>query len=788
MRKVILLAIGVFLAFWGEIYAQWTVDKPARSEEQTFRVADRLRSASSSLGVYVLPSLEQSSSELRSLQEAREREFRTLTYALPRVLTPEVMNYGQWLEGERGDFVWRLSITSPDALGLALRLEQYRLPRGAALYAYGSAGGRIGALTELHNSPVGILMLAPLSGETITLEYEPPRGYTPGVGEAPPFVVASLDHDFVGLRQQLPRRKGKAKEGEPLFDAIMSLESMSCAPNVVARPECRLAARSVVILAVGGSMGSGALINTPRSDGKAYILTAAHNINSLYEVTDMETIKAMVRSAVIFFGFESPSLEGNIRATEEQSLSGAELVAYDPEADMALLEITGLQPSPQGIPSIPAEYNAYFSGWTLSPTPAAPYYGVHHPGILTKRYSQAEDTNLNIVDFSAASRGLHWHQKHWHLKRWAVGSTARGSSGSPLFDREGRIIGALTAGFSYCPITHSGRQPEDDYYYAVHRAWRGATPLASLASVLDPDGTGVTECPGYDPHKAEALYRLSDLYAADRGADLATISPDAEGVGRLIVIDGSARSLGAYLIFRGNEAIDRAFPQLLLELTPYDRQTKQLGQPIWRQEVSSARYQFYRPFKDEHGDLHFDKWKHETDTRTLSQDTIELFIPVAELASSLLSHGEYLLTLRSKQGGGLGLPLLQRRDLRRTSPDANMWYYSGGGWKPGPKEQPAQLWLDLLVRSTSRQRGKALPLNEVTEVETYYHGNELIVSLPSGAERGQVRIYSEDGKLMRRHDLSEGENKLSLYLPATAMYVAKIESSKGGRVLKFLVR
>lgn len=791
MKQTLLLAIATILALGGQAYAQWSVRKPARSERQTLRVADQMRSAPSALGLYTLPRLTSSEAELRSLSEARDREFRVLTYAHSRSLPKNVMHAGQWLESDSGDFVWRLRIVSPEARGIALSLEQYQLPIGAALYAYGSEGGRIGALTNLNNSPDGFLQLAPLSGEAITLEYELPKGQKPQLGDLPPFVITRLEHDFLGVRNLRGLRRGEAKFGEPFFDAVLSLEKMNCAPNVVAVPEHRQAARSVVVLAVGGSMSSGALINTPRSDGKAYILTAAHNVNQLYDVTDINAIKAMVRASVIFFGFESPSLEGNIRGSEEMSLSGAELVAYDPEADMAVLEITGLPRSADGTPlPIPTEYNAYFSGWSLSPTPSPPYFGIHHPGILTKRYSEVEDTSLSVVDFAATSRGIFWEMKHWHVKRWAIGSTAAGSSGSPLFDGMGRIIGALTAGYSYCPNTRTGRQPEDDYYYAIHRAWQATTPFASLRNVLDPDDTGVQSCPGYDPNEQEALYRLSDFYAADRGLTLSTIAPDIEGVGRLITIDGSASPLGAYLIFKGDKSLEESFPSLLLELRPYEPKTKKLGEPLWRRQVDAARYQFYRPYTDENNVRHYDQGAFESGTRTLGRDTIELFIPINQHPTPNLPQGEYLICLRNQKGGSLDLPLLQQ-NLRRTSLDiSNMWSYSHGRWEE--TKEPAKLWLDLLVRSATPQNSKYNPKPNLEptpqEVAAYYYGGQLMIRIPKELGSGKVYIFSEDGKLVYQLDLTEGEHTLPLSLAASAVYVAKIETSTGNRVLKFIVK
>lgn len=788
MNKRIIAVIVAFVSTFSLAYAQYTVYKPARSQGQTLVPRSELRSVQTEPGHYVLPRLGDSEVALRSAVKDAERELRVFTYAHNRELPEDVMDYGVWLGDTEGQYVWRLSITSPEAKGLALCLENYHLPAEAAVYAYGSAGGRLGALTNANNSDHGVLQLAPLSGETITLEYELPQGQVPAPGQRPPFVVRNVEHDFVGVRSIRAGGKGVAGFGEPYFNAYQSLESMNCAPNVVAYPEYKAQSRSVVILAIGGMMGSGALINNLRSDGKAYVLTAAHNLNNLYKINKIDKIESAVRRIVFFFGFESPSVEGNIRATEEMSLSGAKLVAYDPDSDMAILEITGLPMGDNGerLP-IPAAYNVYYAGWNRNPLPPAPYFGIHHPAIMPKRYSRVEADKLQVVDFSTRSGLLAWYQKHWHVPRWFIGTTAPGSSGSPLFDRDGHIIGGLTAGYSYCPDKY-GSKPEDDYYYAVHRAWQGAGALANMARILDPDGTGQTICPGYDPHAAEGVHRLSDFYAADRGVQLTSTPAAAEGVGRLVALTAGAKPLGAYLLFCGSEQINRQFPTLQIELSPYDRQAQAFMAPVWSTEVSTAQYNLFRPGTDDEGNADFERGQYEQRQRSLGRDTIELFVPALRSEQDVeLPRGEYLLSVRAKDGGALGMELLQRR-LPLTSTAGNLWTYDTGGWRTHNGTHPTQLWLDLLVQSASTQLSKAAPVGISEQMEAYYYAEHLRIRLPEGVRGASACIYSEDGRLVAQHTLRSGEQVIPLHLPASAVYLLQIHSAGGQRVMKFIAR
>ncbi|MEO1436677.1 MAG: T9SS type A sorting domain-containing protein, partial [Bacteroidota bacterium] len=83
---------------------------------------------------------------------------------------------------------------------------------------------------------------------------------------------------------------------------------------------------------------------------------------------------------------------------------------------------------------------------------------------------------------------------HWRVEDWDLGTTEPGSSGSPLFDLNGRIIGQLSGGFAAC-----GNNLED-WYGKVWYSWDqvNANPLNNLEAWLDPNGTGATFLDGSD--------------------------------------------------------------------------------------------------------------------------------------------------------------------------------------------------------------------------------------------------------------------------------------------------
>lgn len=85
---------------------------------------------------------------------------------------------------------------------------------------------------------------------------------------------------------------------------------------------------------------------------------------------------------------------------------------------------------------------------------------------------------------------------------WEIGVTEPGSSGSPLFDQEGRIIGQLFGGGAACAGTNDNGA--FDYYGRVGVSWEGGgTSSTRLRDWLDPQNSGRDTM---DPYPSLTVY------------------------------------------------------------------------------------------------------------------------------------------------------------------------------------------------------------------------------------------------------------------------------------------
>jgi hypothetical protein len=142
------------------------------------------------------------------------------------------------------------------------------------------------------------------------------------------------------------------------------------------------------------------------------------------------------------------------------------------------------------VPPIPESFGVWFNGWNRSPNPAANTYAIHHPMGMVKKISFNDDPLVPSQVYPAGT--------HWQVTDWEQGVTAAGSSGGPLFDPAGRIVGELHSGLSACDCDPA-MEDCSDQYGRFSTAWLGGgSPPNSLITHLDPGGVGTVGQPGMD--------------------------------------------------------------------------------------------------------------------------------------------------------------------------------------------------------------------------------------------------------------------------------------------------
>ena len=385
-----------------------------------------------------------------------------------------------------GTTVKQIGINSNGAYSINLLLSDFELPPGGKLFIYNADHSYIvGSFDHRNNSPEKILPIQPVAGESIIVEYSEPAN-TPFAGN---FTIAEVNHDYRDIL--------KAGPG-------VDLSSFTCIPDVLCSDAAPKTIHSTVLLVINGStLCSGSLINNTSGDGKPYLLTAVHcfvdkpNPEILFP-TDMGHYIERADKIVAFFNYDRPVCDANIKmkGSEEMTLAGAYARVIVPKRDIALLEFKDLPP---------AYFNAYYAGWNRDLSKSGTTHtNIHHPSGTVKKYGMTDKT-IGLVSIFPQ---IFDSNSHWKIPSWTIGSTASGSSGSPLFDENNLVIGGLTSGESYC----KGANPDgnSDWFFALGCSWETGNDNTQLKTWLDPLNIGISQCEGMDPNQTNPVVRLAN--------------------------------------------------------------------------------------------------------------------------------------------------------------------------------------------------------------------------------------------------------------------------------------
>ena len=380
-------------------------------------------------------------------------------FAAPFVVTVTPATHGQWDTTPNGQTaVWRLGITAPGAISLNLGFTRYRMPPGGRLLVYTPDYAEIiGPFTDADNEAHGALWTPLLSGDEVVVEVALPAGRVEEVA----LVLGSVNRGFRDIAAAVRETRNH----------------QSCHIDVVC-PEAdpyRDQVRSVGLITVNGEGScSGTLLNNTARDGKPYFFTAQHcGFGS--------SSAGMASSVVVYWNYESPTCGGRSRGATDQFQSGAYVRAHHDATDFALLELDDL-------PHL--DHNVYFAGWDRSETGVTSAVGIHHPRGHVKSIS-FEDHAVTIT--SMDDTVVPGDGTALRVAKWDRGATELGSSGSPLFDQNKRVVGQLALSAAPRCI------PGSEWYGRLASSWTGGgTPDSRLSDWLDPEDTGETAMDGLD--------------------------------------------------------------------------------------------------------------------------------------------------------------------------------------------------------------------------------------------------------------------------------------------------
>jgi len=387
---------------------------------------------------------------------------------LPVDISPETS--GKWEQAPDGGRIWRVSVTVPGAHALSAYFDKFVLPEGGKVFLYDPSKTQvIGAFTSLNNVAEGYFATELIAGERFILEYYQPSG----VQGAPLIHMYSIDYAYRGVGFLDAYRDSE-------YTAGTCEVNVKCPEGDSWQYEVKGVTRIKIRKNGNTFWCTGSLLNNVRNNRIPYVLSADHCLSGADSVD--------LQQWIFYFNFESLTCV-TVFPSFSNTMTGATLKAHggnggDTGSDFCLVLLNQ---------NIPDTFSVFFNGWSRKDTTSPSGVCIHHPAGDLKKIS-TYDQPLVTAYWPGNPNPSHWRVS-WIATPNGHGVTEGGSSGSPLFDNHGRIVGTLTGGDSSCD---PGNLNSPDYYGKFSWSWdkNGIDSTARLRDWLDPDNTGIQNLKG----------------------------------------------------------------------------------------------------------------------------------------------------------------------------------------------------------------------------------------------------------------------------------------------------
>jgi lysyl endopeptidase len=410
------------------------------------------------LPVEVIPTMSAPSLDYATLFEEdiqRERTGLPLRFAVPTAVAVTPATHGIWEQLDGNMVRWTYRVTCDNAVSMNLGFGRYNMPPSGSMTIMDlSIDCQIRQFTSEDNKDHGELWTPIVPSNEAVIEIVVNNSEMKFVSDN--IELTSINSGYQGF-------KGGGDRGS----------SGSCNIDVLCGQgdDWWNEIPSVGVYTLSGWWTcTGAMINNTSQDQTPYFLTANHcGVTSSSDA-----------SIVVYWNHQnsycrtpgSGESGGSGNGNYNQFTNGSTMRATRSYTDFTLTELSSEPNSSWGVT---------WSGWSRSSSTSGTGAGIHHPSTSEKR--------ISFPDYSTASG------EYWNVN-WSEGTTEPGSSGSPLYDANHRIVGQLCCGSAAC-----GNDSNDYYGRSIGLSWSGGTS-SSLSEWLDPTGSNVQALDTWNPSAA----------------------------------------------------------------------------------------------------------------------------------------------------------------------------------------------------------------------------------------------------------------------------------------------
>jgi V8-like Glu-specific endopeptidase len=400
---------------------------------------------------------------------------------------PRMLSLGRIQRTESG-FRWTATVESPGAAALRIHFSNLFLPNNATLTLAGA--GDSFSYTGRGPLQSGEFWSNTVSGDRATMQIDYSGRDIGRVLQAIRLTVAEIGP----LSSKFPVSNPEAGEQLCSFNADC-VENASCVnlPSAVADAQKAVA----MILFVSGAFQyicSGGLVDdNDASSAIPYFLTANHCLSKSSEANSLEA----------YFAYTTACGTCDTTISDKPRTLGSTITATNSTSDYTLLRLS--QPAPAGTAFLKTNNTPVANSNGLA------LYRISHPGGAPQAYS------AHAVDTSRPTCRT-WPRGNWIYSSDTFGATEGGSSGSPVVNAAGEVVGQLSGACGYNVNDSCDSASNATVDGALAAYWSQVEPyLGGGGSCIDADGDGVCASEDCDDNDASVYPGAPEI--CDDGKD-----------------------------------------------------------------------------------------------------------------------------------------------------------------------------------------------------------------------------------------------------------------------------